>query len=75
MAKRKPIKEEGAFLRVSIVGLVEIFAEWDRRYRENPSAFMTEVDHLLRETPMSYGELCAFYFQKLAADIILRDVR
>ena len=39
--------------------LAAAFTEWDRQYRANPGAFMTEVDHLLNTTPKTYGELCA----------------
>lgn len=41
------------------------FAEWDRRYREEPETFMNEVQHLLGETPESYGKACGLYFAKL----------
>jgi hypothetical protein len=37
------------------------FEEWDRRYRENPTEFLTEVEHLLGHTPASYGQACAAY--------------
>lgn len=42
--------------------LAAIFTEWDRRYREEPETFMNEVEHLLRETPESYGQAAAAYF-------------
>lgn len=45
------------------------FAEWDRRYREDPDTFMSEVQHLLGETPESYGDLCSTYFIKLLGEI------
>lgn len=38
------------------------FTEWDRRYREEPERFMSEAQHLLNETPETYGEYCAPYF-------------
>jgi hypothetical protein len=41
--------------------LAAAFTEWDRRYREEPERFMSEVEHLLRETPETYGEACAPY--------------
>lgn len=44
------------------------FTEWDRRYRENPHGFMSEVEHLLGHTPQSYGEACAVYFEALLAE-------
>jgi len=42
-----------------------VFAEWDRRWREEPETFMNEVEHLLRSNPESYGENCAPYFKVL----------
>ncbi len=45
------------------------FAEWDRRYREEPEKFMTECQHLLRETPESFGEQCRATFIKVLADV------
>jgi hypothetical protein len=45
------------------------FAEWDRRYRGNPSDFTNTVDHLLRGNPTSYGESCALYFTSLLKDV------
>jgi hypothetical protein len=47
----------------------KIFTEWDRRYRENPEDFMNIVDHLIRDTPYSYGKACASYFCELAKEI------
>lgn len=45
------------------------FAEWDKRYRENPRQFMTDVAHLLGHTPTSYGEACAAYFVALLNEL------
>lgn len=45
------------------------FTEWDRRYREEPERFMSEAQHLLKETPETYGEACAPYFIKLLEEI------
>jgi hypothetical protein len=39
--------------------LAAAFAEWDRRYRETPEQFMSVVQHLLKETPNTYGELAS----------------
>ena len=50
--------------------LVRAFTEWDKRYRADPSSFMTEVDHLLHHEPATYGEACAAYFQKLLAETV-----
>lgn len=45
--------------------LAAAFTEWDRRYREEPERFMSEAQHLLQETPESYGEACAPYLIKI----------
>jgi hypothetical protein len=45
------------------------FTEWDRRYRDNPDEFQNDVDHLLHDTPYSYGKACAEYFVKLLKEI------
>jgi hypothetical protein len=44
------------------------FEEWDRRYRENPAGFMSDVQHLVNETPGSYGELCGSYLAHVLAE-------
>jgi hypothetical protein len=49
--------------------LAAAFEEWDRRYRENPEGFMTEVEHLLGHTPRSYGELAATYLVALLNEL------
>lgn len=41
--------------------LAAAFTEWDRRYREEPERFQSEAEHLLRDTPETYGEACAPY--------------
>ncbi len=41
------------------------FTEWDRRYREEPERFWSEVQHLLKETPETYGAACAPYLVAL----------
>jgi len=45
------------------------FEEWDRRYRENPKGFMSDVEHLLGTTPKTYGEACSAYFEKLLNEL------
>lgn len=45
--------------------LAKVFTEWDLRYRNSPENFMSEVQHLLKETPYSYGKSCALYLIKL----------
>lgn len=56
-------------LAVSIPEMEAAFTEWDRRYREEPGRFMSEAQHLLKETPESYGEACAPYFAKILEEI------
>ncbi len=56
-------------MRITKKKIEGVFTEWDRRYRKNPERFMTEVEHLLNETPCSYGKACALYFEKLAKEI------
>jgi len=45
------------------------FTEWDRRYREEPERFQSEAEHLLKETPETYGAACAPYFLKILTEI------
>jgi hypothetical protein len=49
--------------------LAAAFTEWDCRYREEPERFQSEAAHLLRETPQSYGEVCAPYLLKILAEL------
>ncbi len=49
--------------------IVKVFTEWDRRYRNEPELFESEVDHLLRNTPDTYGSNAAIYFKKVLDDI------
>lgn len=53
----------------SLGELIDAFAEWDRRYREEPERFMSEVEHLLRTTPEGYGELAGRYFVKIVGEM------
>lgn len=45
--------------------------EWDRRYRENPEAFMNEAARLLdpREDEYTYGEAAAPYFLSILEEL------
>ena len=45
------------------------FTEWERRDRENPEAFMNEVQRLLGNTPETYGDACAAYFEALLNEL------
>lgn len=51
----------GVMIFVTRQQLAAAFTEWDRRWHEEPERFMSEVTHLLRETPETYGEACAPY--------------
>ena len=47
---------------------VRAFAEWDRRYRDNPSDFESDMVRIMRgDTPQDYGSICAVYFKELLA--------
>ena len=49
--------------------LAELFTEWERRYREEPAKFMSDVERYTVTTPATYGDLCAAYFLGLGKDI------
>ncbi len=49
--------------------LAAAFTEWDRRYREEPERFQSEAEHLLKETPETYGAACAPYFLMILAEL------
>ena len=52
-------------MQITEKALAVAFTEWDRRYREEPEKFMSEVEHLLKHDAASYGEICAPYFISL----------
>ncbi|HTI19950.1 MAG TPA: hypothetical protein VL652_03100 [Kutzneria sp.] len=47
--------------------LASAFTEWNRRYREEPERFKTEM-LLTSGTPATYGELAAPYLLKILAE-------
>jgi hypothetical protein len=49
--------------------LAAAFTEWDRRYRDEPERFMSEAQHLLKETAQTYGDACAPYLLKILGDL------
>jgi len=49
--------------------IAKAFTEWERRYREEPEKFYSEATKLLKQTPQSYGELCAPYFQQILKEV------
>lgn len=57
-------------MQATMQELKATFTEWDRRYREEPERFMSEAQHLLKETPETYGDECGPYF-----DMILREIQ
>lgn len=63
-----PMRNQGR-IAVFMLELKKAFTEWDRRYREEPERFMSEAEHLLKETPDTYGDACAPYFMKLIEEV------
>lgn len=63
-------KPDAPTVTASQAELAAAFTEWDRRYREEPERFWSEAEHLLRETPESYGEACAPYLIAILAGAI-----
>lgn len=49
--------------------IANVFTDWDRRYRRDPTEFMTAVEYLLGNDPVSYGELAAAYFMWLTNEL------
>lgn len=57
-------------LRVDRVELEAAFAEWERRYREEPKRFESDVERILAgRTPESYGEMAAAYLIEILVDL------
>ncbi|HUX01401.1 MAG TPA: hypothetical protein VMY35_10530 [Phycisphaerae bacterium] len=54
----------------SVRDVAAAFEEWDRRYRDEPERFQSEAEHLLRDTPRTYGERVALYFLKVLAEVV-----
>lgn len=52
-------------IKVTQQELADAFTEWDRRYREEPERFSSEAEHLLKETPHQYGQMCAPYLMAI----------
>ena len=53
--------------------LVAAFTEWDRRYREQPEEFESLAEHILNNTPESYGKAAALYFVRVLLDVQFGD--
>jgi hypothetical protein len=45
------------------------FTEWDRRYREEPDRFQSDVARLLTSDAETYGEQASAYLMEILADI------
>jgi len=52
-------------MKVTSKQIINAFTEWDRRWREEPEKFQSTAEHLLRETPQTYGEGAGAYFEKV----------
>lgn len=60
---------EGEIL-VSTDQMVRGFALWDTRFREDPHAFLLDVERFLRgDTPEEYGKACSDYFRGLLVEV------
>lgn len=46
------------------------FAEWDRRYREEPEKFTSDFERIAKgQTTSEYGEIASKYFEKLLVEV------
>lgn len=53
-------------VHTTVPAIVAAFTEWDRRYREDPRSFETDMQRLQRgQTPETYGEEVTPYFMHL----------
>jgi hypothetical protein len=57
------------FMTATMPEIQAAFTEWERRYREEPDRFMSEAQKLLKETPQTYGEACAPYFESILSEV------
>lgn len=64
-----PDAREQGRTAVSTLEVKKAFTEWDRRYREEPEKFQSEAEHLLKETPETYGDACAPYFMQIMEEV------
>ena len=49
-------------MQITMEEMEKAFTEWDRRFRENPRAFQSQAESLLKGTPETYGEAAMPYF-------------
>ena len=56
-------------MAASTTKFVKAFTEWDRRYREDPAAFESDFERIVKGVSThEYGTDAAAYFEKLLAD-------
>lgn len=48
--------------------IADAFTEWERRYREDPAAFLSASERLA-QNPQTYGEQSAPYFLEILAEV------
>ena len=49
--------------------MVRAFEAWDRRFRLDPKAFVSDVERLLKgQTSTEYGQACAEWFKTLLVE-------
>jgi hypothetical protein len=53
-------------IKASPAQLERAFEKWEQEYRDDPSGFMSDIEHA-SQTPKTYGELCTAYLIKLLA--------
>jgi len=58
---------------ISTDELAVAFTEWQRRYQENPEAFLSAQEQQA-QNPQTYGELSAPYFAGILKLVILRAI-
>ena len=66
------MKNLGEVIEVEVAEMVDVFTEWDRRYRENPRGFRSDVERFLAgETIEEYGQSATqtflMFFEELQA--------
>ena len=55
-------------MNVTSKQIVDVFTEWDRQWRKEPEKFQSTAEHLLKETPKTYGESAARTFGRILAE-------
>ncbi len=60
--------EMKALVRATPEQIAAAFTEWERRWREDPDAFMADSEKLA-DSAESYGEACTPYFIQILKEI------